>query len=429
MEVVSDPSQPELGHFLRATQRFEPGDLVLQEAPLLRLRGRKWAEALPQVPRLREARLFVPTADSLAVRRMRAAVAREADPDAALFLRSVLHFNSFGAGTAGQDQVVFPTLARANHSCLPNCLVDGDLGTLRAVRPVESGEELSVSYLDDAALMLDIKSRQKELQERYEFRCRCLRCTSDDDTQRFCCSCKGDLLPRGAALRCLSCGLEPPAPEVRRLREAEAKAATSLQAARSGDLEEEDEGHELIKCHQFTSQHPRHGLSFALANEFAFPDPEVAKKIVLEVLDLVLKMPCQLAIDTGRDLAARQKGPLAVQTLMQAAAVAKLLDGKNSIEEVLKEWGETRKTWTAPAASAGDMESFGSEETNWLSRQRKAAAAITVKAKRAEQQTAEQRPNLQPEKVPEHPLRLWAMPLMLASLAALLAAGRMWAKR
>ena len=25
MEVVSEPSQPELGHFLRATQRFEPG--------------------------------------------------------------------------------------------------------------------------------------------------------------------------------------------------------------------------------------------------------------------------------------------------------------------------------------------------------------------------------------------------------------------
>lgn len=29
------------------------------------------------------------------------------------------------------------------------------------------------------------------------------------------------------------------------------KAAKSLQAARSGDLEEEDEGHELMKCHRF----------------------------------------------------------------------------------------------------------------------------------------------------------------------------------
>lgn len=28
------------------------------------------------------------------------------------------------------------------------------------------------------------------------------------------------------------------------------KAAKSLQAARSGDLEEEDEGHELMKCHR-----------------------------------------------------------------------------------------------------------------------------------------------------------------------------------
>ena len=70
----------------------------------------------------------------------------KAEPEA-LFVKSVLHFNSFGAGPAGQDQatevasswetpaffeqcraflaprssqVVFPTLARANHSCLPN---------------------------------------------------------------------------------------------------------------------------------------------------------------------------------------------------------------------------------------------------------------------------------------------------------------------
>lgn len=28
------------------------------------------------------------------------------------------------------------------------------------------------------------------------------------------------------------------------------KAAKSLEAARSGDLEEEDEGHELMKCHR-----------------------------------------------------------------------------------------------------------------------------------------------------------------------------------
>ena len=104
------------------------------------------------------------------------------------------------------------------------------------------------------------------------------------------------------------------------------KAAKSLQAARSGDLEEEDEGHELMKCHRslglmvrcqpgasrclvtdgrfsspgpstsqhqisetpmmamahvahhvrFTSKHPHHQLTFALANEFAFPDPEAA---------------------------------------------------------------------------------------------------------------------------------------------------------
>ena len=45
---------------------------------------------------------------------------------------------------------------------------------------------------------------------------------------------------------------------------------------------------------RFTSKHPSHHLSFALANEFAFPDPEKSQQVVLKVLDLVLQMPCQL---------------------------------------------------------------------------------------------------------------------------------------
>ncbi|CAL1167485.1 unnamed protein product [Cladocopium goreaui] len=203
--VVSDAERPHLGKFLRASNAFKPGDLVLCEEPVLRLR--RWnPEALSAASRLREAQLFVPEGDSAAVRRLRQATASEADPETSLFVRSVVHFNSFGAGPSGRDQVVFPTLARANHSCLPNCLVDGDAGTLRAVRPISVGEEVTVSYLDDAGLLMDISSRQKELQERYEFRCQCQRCTSVDDTRRFSCPCGGDRLPLDKSrLRCLAC--------------------------------------------------------------------------------------------------------------------------------------------------------------------------------------------------------------------------------
>jgi len=177
--------------------------------------------------------------------------------------------------------------------------------------------------------------------------------------------------------------------EATELMEAEEKAAKSLQAARSGDLEEEDEGHELMKCHRFTSKHPHHQLTFALANEFAFPDPEASHKAVLNILDLVLNMPCQLAIETGRDLAQRLrqsgKAELAREAFLKAASVTMLLDGKNSVDEVLNDWGETR---TRPATvpkpvKTGDMESLvPEEETTWLQRQRKAAAKSTVKFKK-----------------------------------------------
>ena len=60
----------------------------------------------------------------------------QADPETSLFVRSVVHFNSFGAGPSGREQVVFPTLARANHSCLPNCaLVHGSIDSLFETRP------------------------------------------------------------------------------------------------------------------------------------------------------------------------------------------------------------------------------------------------------------------------------------------------------
>ncbi|CAK9061626.1 unnamed protein product [Durusdinium trenchii] len=340
--VVSDAEQPHLGKFLRASKAFQPGDLLLREEPLLRLR--RWQDALAAANALRKAQLFVPEGESPSMRRLQQATASEADPETALFVRSVVHFNSFGAGPSGREQVVFPTLARANHSCLPNCLVDADLGTLRAVRPITIGEEVTVSYLDDAGLLMDVKSRQKELQERYEFRCQCRRCTSVDDTRRFSCTCGGDQLPERGRLRCQQCERSSEGSE---LFEAEEKAAKSLEAARSGDLEEEDEGHELMKCHRFTSKHPHHQLTFALANEFAFPDPEASQQAVLTILDLVLQMPCQLALETGRDLARRLakngKEEPARKALQQAAAVAMVLDGKSSIEEVLAEWGETRQ--------------------------------------------------------------------------------------
>ena len=119
------------------------------------MRVRRWQDALPQAERLRRAQLFVPCSDGPAVRAF-----REAEP-MARFVRGVVQFNSFGAGVSGREQVVFATLARANHSCRPNGLVDGDAGTLRAVRAIARGQEVTVSYLSDADLLMDISSRRE----------------------------------------------------------------------------------------------------------------------------------------------------------------------------------------------------------------------------------------------------------------------------
>eukprot|EP00931_Biecheleriopsis_adriatica_P093817 TRINITY_DN67538_c0_g1_i1.p1 TRINITY_DN67538_c0_g1~~TRINITY_DN67538_c0_g1_i1.p1 ORF type:complete len:501 (+),score=131.08 TRINITY_DN67538_c0_g1_i1:25-1527(+) len=417
--VVSDPEKPHLGLFLRAARDVKVGEVVLQETPLLRVKGPKGALpadalAAPSLSALRSAKLFVPDeASSRVVKRLRAECRRprpraeppsEEEQEAALLVRSVLHFNSFGAGPAGRDQVVFPTLARANHSCAPNCLADGDLGTLRAMRPVAAGEELTVSYLDDAALLMAREARRKELQEHWEFHCACKRCEAlGDDVRRFHagCStpgCKGELLAHSGglqtALRCESCGDVASTETQQALLRAEESAMASLDAARSGDLEEEDEGQELMKCHRFAAQHPCHAAALALAHEFAFPDPVPAKRAVLEGLRLILKTPCQLALEAGRELAQlleeRGESCEARRRLEEAAEVAGLLDGK-SREQVLQDWGRPGRPGkagrqidtqdeapkkAAPVQSP-DLEALAGEgeRASWLQQQRKAAAS------------------------------------------------------
>ncbi|CAE8644247.1 unnamed protein product [Polarella glacialis] len=387
--VASDPDRPHLGRFLRAARSLERGEVVLQDTPLLRVRGLRGylsEEALGSVDALKRAELFVPEEiSSAAVQRLRneadrrganrtGSQARSAELcEAELLISSVLHFNAFASGPSGRDQAVFANLARANHSCSPNCIVDGDQGTLRTLRAVGEGEELTLSYLDDAALLRPKERRRSELAKRYEFSCCCARCSAPaDDTRRFrgrchalASKCGGELLvhrdPKGQVfLRCEQCG-EPATQEVSaELLSAEEAAFASLRAANSGDLEEEDEGQMLMKCWKFATKHPCHAAAVELANDFAFPDAVPAKRVVLEALKAVLGTPCQLAVDTRREVAEllekRGDADGARVNFEEAASMACILDGRTSMEEVLREW-DIRVA--APAASAVRPEPTG----------------------------------------------------------------------
>ncbi|XP_031617007.1 uncharacterized protein LOC116336923 [Contarinia nasturtii] len=66
------------------------------------------------------------------------------------------------------------------HSCKPNAvLVTSDRKTVAVtIRPIEKGEEITISYLQDDELDRSSKYRRKCLLERYKIQCKCQRCTT-----------------------------------------------------------------------------------------------------------------------------------------------------------------------------------------------------------------------------------------------------------
>ena len=71
-----------------------------------------------------------------------------------------------------------------NHSCNPSVYwtFDGKYMSLKCVRPIRKGEEIFLSYLGD--LVETRRSRQKELQDGYAFRCACSRCKAEEAAER-----------------------------------------------------------------------------------------------------------------------------------------------------------------------------------------------------------------------------------------------------
>lgn len=82
-----------------------------------------------------------------------------------------------------------------NHSCEPNAsphFLHSDFTlSMMAIRNIEAGEEICISYLDECILERSRHTRQKILRENYIFTCHCNRCiqqsdepdqTSDDDS-------------------------------------------------------------------------------------------------------------------------------------------------------------------------------------------------------------------------------------------------------
>ncbi|XP_017980929.1 PREDICTED: histone-lysine N-methyltransferase ASHR1 [Theobroma cacao] len=70
---------------------------------------------------------------------------------------------------------LYPVMSIINHSCLPNAILvfEGKLAVLRALVPVEKGDEVLISYID---LGRTTRHRQHDLNAKYHFTCTCPHC-------------------------------------------------------------------------------------------------------------------------------------------------------------------------------------------------------------------------------------------------------------
>lgn len=80
----------------------------------------------------------------------------------------------------GSLEIVAPITSYLRHSCTPNVskFLLGDSVVVVAMRPIEPGEQLFVSYCD---ILMAKKDRQSILQTEYGFQCKCERCSSAVD--------------------------------------------------------------------------------------------------------------------------------------------------------------------------------------------------------------------------------------------------------
>mmetsp|Transcript_97789 Transcript_97789/g.276780 ORF Transcript_97789/g.276780 Transcript_97789/m.276780 type:complete len:489 (-) Transcript_97789:88-1554(-) len=130
-----------------------------------------------------------------------------------------------------------------SHSCLPNAVwhYEGDDFVLRARCAIEAGDEISVSYLSEDALLESVPARRKHLKDSKHFICACVRCNAVRDMSRGfrCTHCfnsiffnlqtEAGLSSEPGAPSCDKCRLQLTQAEVAALVEEEKLLETSLE--------------------------------------------------------------------------------------------------------------------------------------------------------------------------------------------------------
>eukprot|EP01083_Nonionella_stella_P153109 491461_1 len=114
--------------------------------------------------------------------------AKQYENDAQLLLKRNIHgiYHTNCVGTTDSlesNSALFPTFAKINHSCLPNCCMyfEGaptNCIVLKSLFPIAKGVEITIGYIP--RLLHTLQERQQILQTSYGFRCTCTELCSLD---------------------------------------------------------------------------------------------------------------------------------------------------------------------------------------------------------------------------------------------------------
>lgn len=195
----------------------------------------------------------------------------------------VIRFNSVELNPPAEDgsgpgtnfgHGLFETACRMNHSCKPNCVwittQDGLAKEVRAIKPIQEGEQLTIDYVGETTE--PIPQRRRELLLTKGFTCKCDRCSADyDDTRRFRCAnrertaCDGvhflvqpDLSAVPELLDCSRCRVAASDDYLKTMLEKETSLVREINALNTREL---DEAESEKRIQQLDPPHSHHCLA------------------------------------------------------------------------------------------------------------------------------------------------------------------------
>ncbi|CAI6339021.1 unnamed protein product [Periconia digitata] len=181
---------PGKGMGVFATRALEPGDIILEEPPIIKIIPPDFRDGAAY-PLSSIDMLLNSAFDALSEEKQAEVMSlhahltpgEENKESANRMLIPIFRSNAYIVGKTNTELGLFPKGARINHSCRPNSSqvwID-KIGkrVVRAVRHIEEGEEVFATYIP---LLRDHKARQQRL-DQYGFKCTCSACTHDRATQ------------------------------------------------------------------------------------------------------------------------------------------------------------------------------------------------------------------------------------------------------